>query len=88
MRQISLHSAIQRSRLAAALLAAMAALLLVAVCGCGPSSKERTLRYNACVNEYLLEASRKVGVPTDRKPTRDEVEVVQAEVDRKCGDLK
>ncbi len=63
-------------------------VLLLLVPGCGPSEEEKLLRYNSCVNGYMLEAARKVGVPTDARPTPEEVERVQAEVDLKCGHLK
>jgi len=46
------------------------------------------LAYNKCSNDYLLEASRIAGVPTDRKPSREELDKVKSQIDLKCGHLK
>jgi len=60
----------------------------VPACSGKKESKLKPPAYNACVNGYLIEAAQKVGAPTDRKPTEEEMKRVQAEVDRKCGHLK
>jgi hypothetical protein len=46
------------------------------------------LAYNKCSNDYLLEASGIVGVPTNRKPSREELDRIKVEIDQKCGHLK
>ena len=57
-------------------------------CRCNNEAAFDPQPYNRCVNGYLIEAAQRVGAPTDRKPTPEEMTRVQVEIDRKCGHLE